>query len=141
MRITHGRHCVCSACAREDWTNPQLAPCGMHGASCPPVYAPLGRPGECEPVHDRADQLTSIDDTPDREPDLTLTVNVYDLGPEPEWHKDRSLYGPWNRWRARFVDGADPAQVGGQGLNPPFEADCGQSAAEAIRRAAGRFVR
>lgn len=34
-RIQHGRHCPCSACQREDWTNPNLAPCGMHGASCP----------------------------------------------------------------------------------------------------------
>jgi hypothetical protein len=42
-RITHGRHCVCSACAAEDWTNPNLAPCGMHGPSCPPVYAPIPR--------------------------------------------------------------------------------------------------
>jgi protein gp37 len=39
-RITHGRHCGCSACARQDWSEPQLAPCGMHGPSCPPVYSP-----------------------------------------------------------------------------------------------------
>ena len=45
-RITHGRHCRCSACAREDWTQPHLAPCGMHGSSCPLVYAPLGAPGD-----------------------------------------------------------------------------------------------
>ena len=44
--ITHGRHCFCSACAREDWTNPELAPCGMHGSSCPRVYAPFGRSGQ-----------------------------------------------------------------------------------------------
>jgi hypothetical protein len=44
-RITHGRHCVCSACAAQDWAEPGLAPCGMHGPSCPPVYAPLGAPG------------------------------------------------------------------------------------------------
>jgi hypothetical protein len=44
--ITHGRHCTCSACARQDWTEPQLACCGMHGPSCPPVYAPLGAPGQ-----------------------------------------------------------------------------------------------
>lgn len=40
-RVTHGRHCVCSACAAQDWSEPQLAPCGMHGPSCPPVYAPF----------------------------------------------------------------------------------------------------
>jgi hypothetical protein len=39
--VTHGRHCPCSACAREDWANPGLAHCGMHGPSCPPVYAPV----------------------------------------------------------------------------------------------------
>jgi hypothetical protein len=38
--VTHGRHCPCTACSREDWTSPHLAPCGMHGPSCPPAYAP-----------------------------------------------------------------------------------------------------
>jgi hypothetical protein len=45
QRITHGRHCTCSACGREDWTNPDLAPCGMHGAGCPALYDPWGPPG------------------------------------------------------------------------------------------------
>lgn len=40
-RITHGRHCTCTACRATDWTNPDLAGCGMHGDSCPRVYAPL----------------------------------------------------------------------------------------------------
>jgi len=39
-QVTHGRHCECSACAREDWTR-ITGPCGMHGASCPAVYAPI----------------------------------------------------------------------------------------------------
>lgn len=39
--LTHGRHCSCSSCAREDWTRPDLAPCGMHGPECPPVYMPI----------------------------------------------------------------------------------------------------
>jgi hypothetical protein len=43
-RLTHGRHCACSACARQDWSEPDLAPCGMHGPSCPPVYDPWGVP-------------------------------------------------------------------------------------------------
>lgn len=43
-RLTHGRHCPCSACARENWANPRLAPCGMHGSSCAPVYAPIYAP-------------------------------------------------------------------------------------------------
>ena len=49
-RVTHGRHCTCSACAREDWTNPALAACGMHGASCPAEYAPLGPAGSLVPA-------------------------------------------------------------------------------------------
>ena len=48
-KITHGRHCICSACAAEDWTNPQLACCGMHGPSCPREYAPLGGAGQRVP--------------------------------------------------------------------------------------------
>lgn len=44
-RITHGRHCTCSACAREDWTNPDLAPCGMHGSDCPALYQPVAAAG------------------------------------------------------------------------------------------------
>ena len=39
-RVTHGRHCSCSACAREDWTR-ITGPCGMHGKNCPAVYAPI----------------------------------------------------------------------------------------------------
>lgn len=42
--LTHGRHCRCSACARQDWSDPRLAPCGMHGPACPPVYAPIDAP-------------------------------------------------------------------------------------------------
>ena len=41
---THGRHCSCTSCAQEDWTRADLAPCGMHGVDCPPVYAPVGSP-------------------------------------------------------------------------------------------------
>jgi hypothetical protein len=40
-RVTHGRHCPCSACCAQDWSEPQLAPCGMHGVSCAPVYDPM----------------------------------------------------------------------------------------------------
>lgn len=45
-RVTHGRHCSCYACACQDWSEPGLASCGMHGASCPPEYAPLGSAGD-----------------------------------------------------------------------------------------------
>jgi len=46
QRVTHGRHCICSACAAQDWAEPGLASCGMHGPSCPAVYAPLGAAGD-----------------------------------------------------------------------------------------------
>ena len=58
-RITHGRHCTCSSCAREDWTNPKFA-CGMHGRDCPSVYAPLGKPGSYV--------AAALSDTPEGEP-------------------------------------------------------------------------
>lgn len=40
-RLTHGRHCPCGSCRRQDWTDPKLAHCGMHGPSCPAVYDPV----------------------------------------------------------------------------------------------------
>lgn len=49
-KITHGRHCTCSSCAREDWENPDLAPCGMHGSVCPALYQPWGRAGDPVPA-------------------------------------------------------------------------------------------
>ena len=49
QKITHGRHCICTPCAVEDWTNPALAPCGMHGKDCPQEYAPLGPAGSFSP--------------------------------------------------------------------------------------------
>jgi len=36
-KLTHGRHCPCTACRQEDWTR-ITAPCGMHGPACPAVY-------------------------------------------------------------------------------------------------------
>lgn len=45
QRVTHGRHCICSACKQEDWTRIS-GPCGMHGKDCPAVYAPLGAAGD-----------------------------------------------------------------------------------------------
>ena len=48
--ITHGRHCACTPCSKQDWSEPELAPCGMHGSSCPPVYAPLGGAGDPVPL-------------------------------------------------------------------------------------------
>lgn len=48
-RVTHGRHCSCGACAREEWSSIG-SPCGMHGESCPAVYDPLGSAGAIVPV-------------------------------------------------------------------------------------------
>ena len=45
QEVTHGRHCTCTPCRVEDWTNPNLAHCGMHGPSCPAEYQPLGSAG------------------------------------------------------------------------------------------------
>jgi hypothetical protein len=40
-RPTHGRHCACMPCREQDWDEPGLAPCGMHGDAC------CGDPGDC----------------------------------------------------------------------------------------------
>lgn len=45
--VTHGRHCTCSACAREDWPSGRFV-CGMHGKSCPHEYQPC--PHEYQPI-------------------------------------------------------------------------------------------
>ena len=33
-----------------------------------------------------------------------IGIVVHDCGPEPEWHKDRKLFGPWWRYQAELVD-------------------------------------
>ena len=58
--MTHGRHCPCSACAREDWTNPNLAHCGVHGPSCPREYAPAADTPDPRPVSPVPSELTAI---------------------------------------------------------------------------------
>jgi hypothetical protein len=30
-----------------------------------------------------------------------LAIRLIDLGPEPDWHLDRSLFGPWRRYEAQ----------------------------------------
>jgi hypothetical protein len=32
-----------------------------------------------------------------------LAIRVYDRGPEPGWHTDRSLFGPWLPFEAELV--------------------------------------
>jgi len=39
-------------------------------------------------------------------------VRVYDRGPEPEWHKDRSLFGPWARFEAELVAEPSASELG-----------------------------
>jgi hypothetical protein len=51
----------------------------------------------------------------DRTPVVELSMVVYDLGPEPEWHGDRSLFGPWRRYEALLP--SYPA-VRGSGTTP-----------------------
>ncbi len=47
-----------------------------------------------------------------------ITVRVYERGPEPEYHKDRDLYGPWLPYEAELAGEAD-ASAGGW---TPYEA-------------------
>jgi hypothetical protein len=47
-----------------------------------------------------------------------LTVRMFDHGPEPAWHEDRSLYGPWQRYEAELAEDATVRERGGS----PWEA-------------------
>jgi hypothetical protein len=60
-----------------------------------------------------------------------ITVRVYDRGPEPAYHKDRDLYGPWLPYEAELAD--DPG-VSATGWTP-YEAIVGVvSARRAVLR-------
>jgi hypothetical protein len=48
----------------------------------------------------------------------TVTLVVYDRGPEPAWHTDRALYGPWCRYEAELADYAAVRELG----SSPWEA-------------------
>ena len=37
------------------------------------------------------------------QPLVRVAVEIVDRGDEPEWHKDRTLYGPWRRWVATMT--------------------------------------
>jgi hypothetical protein len=41
-----------------------------------------------------------------------LAIRVYDRGPEPDWHTDRTLFGPWLPFEAELV-GHKAATVSG----------------------------
>jgi hypothetical protein len=95
QKITHGRHCTCHSCAAEDWTNADLAPCGMHGEDCPALYRPWGRPGtyfdpmlgQPDPEVERLREIAwkvirDVDSavaTADLPPTHTLKINVEEL--------------------------------------------------------------
>jgi hypothetical protein len=48
----------------------------------------------------------------ERLPVATVTLVVYDRGPEPTWHEDRRLYGPWLRYEAEPADYAAVRELG-----------------------------
>ena len=45
-----------------------------------------------------------------------LVVRIRDRGPEPDWHTNRSLFGPWYRYEAELVGDAG-------GVAPPPRRD------------------
>ena len=47
-----------------------------------------------------------------------LVIRVYDRGPEPDWHTDRRLFGPWLPFEAELVGHAGATAIG----SSPWEA-------------------
>ena len=41
-----------------------------------------------------------------------LVVRIRDRGPEPDWHTNRSLFGPWCRFEAELVGDAGVRELG-----------------------------
>ena len=41
-----------------------------------------------------------------------LVIRVYDRGPEPDWHTDRTLFGPWLPFEAELVGHAGATATG-----------------------------
>lgn len=41
-----------------------------------------------------------------------VTVRVFDRGPEPEWHKDRALFGPWLPYEVEASDQPGVTAIG-----------------------------
>jgi hypothetical protein len=41
-----------------------------------------------------------------------LVVRIHDRGPEPDWHTNRSLFGPWCRFEAELVGDAGVRELG-----------------------------
>jgi hypothetical protein len=47
-----------------------------------------------------------------------LAIRVYDRGPEPAFHKDRDLFGPWWRYVAELSEDVGTSETG----STPWEA-------------------
>lgn len=47
----------------------------------------------------------------------TYTVELYDLGPEPDWHKDRTLFGPWQTRRVVVKNAAGSVLATADGMS------------------------
>ena len=60
----------------------------------------------------------------------TYTVELVDHGPEPAWHRDRTLFAPWARYAliARNIAGDELARARGHG-----NAECWQRLAGDLR--------
>ena len=41
-----------------------------------------------------------------------LMVRICDRGPEPDWHTDRRLFGPWYRFQAELIADGGPSALG-----------------------------
>ena len=41
-----------------------------------------------------------------------VRIVVYDRGPEPEWNRDRRLFGPWLRYEAELENDPRPTTSG-----------------------------
>lgn len=73
-----------------------------------------------------------VTDRGERHAVVTYSVQLVDHGPEPDWHTDRSLFGPWPRYEliARNPAGDELARARGFG-----NADCWYRLAGELRRA------
>lgn len=88
--VTHGRHCPCSACAREDWTNPKLAHCGMHGPDCPRKYDPYASATQPDAAKNR-------DNAPEPSENVVLLQRL------DAWSDSDANPGPLIRWAAAHL--------------------------------------
>lgn len=48
--------------------------------------------------------MSATEGADDRVVVAEIGIVVYDRGPEPAWHEDRKLFGPWSQYEAELVD-------------------------------------